>query len=57
MNPVFGERVRAEGSRVGPDPPSGYLHHGMSELHRGDLKRAEADLSAANAKARPTPTR
>jgi len=45
------ERVWVEGFRVGPDLPFVYLHRGLSELNRGDLKAAEADLAAASANA------
>jgi tetratricopeptide (TPR) repeat protein len=45
------EQVWAEGVKVGPDLPLVYLHRGVSELNRGDLKSAETDLSTAHAKA------
>ncbi len=45
------ERVWAEGLKVAPDLPQVYLHRGVFELNRGDLKAAEADLSTASAKA------
>ena len=48
---VGAERVWAEGLRVGPDLPFVYLHRGLSEAARGELKAAEADLAAASAKA------
>lgn len=44
------ERVWAEGLRGGPDLSPVYLHRGLSELARGDLRRAEADLAAASAR-------
>jgi tetratricopeptide (TPR) repeat protein len=45
------EQVWAEGLKIGPDLPLVYLHRGLSELKRGDLKAAETDLSTAHAKA------
>jgi tetratricopeptide (TPR) repeat protein len=45
------ESVWAEGIAVGPDLSPVYLHRGVSELNRGDLPRASADLAAANARA------
>ena len=45
------ERVWAEGLKVGPDLPPIPLHRGLWELGRGDLKAAEADVSAASSKA------
>jgi tetratricopeptide (TPR) repeat protein len=44
------ERVWAQGIAVAPDLPPVYLHRGMSELNRGDLARAGADLAAASAR-------
>ena len=44
------ERVWAQGIAVGPDLSPVYLHRGISELNRGDLARAGADLAAANAR-------
>ncbi|HEY5070600.1 MAG TPA: hypothetical protein VII63_01070 [Caulobacteraceae bacterium] len=44
------ERVWAQGIAVGPDLPSVYLHRGLSELKRGELARARADLAAAHAR-------
>ena len=44
------ERVWAQGIAVGPDLSPVYLHRGISELNRGDLARAVADLAAANAR-------
>ncbi|HEX3699803.1 MAG TPA: hypothetical protein VHV27_03930 [Phenylobacterium sp.] len=44
------ERVWSEGIRVGPDLSPVYLERGTSELARGDLKRAAADLAAASAR-------
>ena len=44
------ERIWAESLRVGPDLSPVLLHRGRSELARGDLKRAEADLAAASAR-------
>jgi tetratricopeptide (TPR) repeat protein len=45
------ERVWAEGLTAGPDLPPIPLHRGLFELGRGDVKAAEADVSAAAAKA------
>jgi tetratricopeptide (TPR) repeat protein len=45
------ERVWAEGVSIAPDLPWVYLRRGLSELGRGDLKRAEADLATASGKA------
>ncbi|HEY5107055.1 MAG TPA: hypothetical protein VII73_09845 [Caulobacteraceae bacterium] len=42
------ERVWAQGIAVGPDLPPVYLYRGISELSRGDLARAGADLAAAS---------
>ena len=44
------ERIWTEGLRLGPDLSPVLLHRGRSELARGDLKRAEADLAAASAR-------
>jgi len=44
------ERMWAEGLRIAPDMATIYLHRGLSELNRNDLKDAAADLSTANAK-------
>lgn len=43
-------RVWAEGLKAGPDLPPIPLHRGLYELSQGDLKAAEADISAAAAK-------
>jgi tetratricopeptide (TPR) repeat protein len=45
------ERVWAGGLAFAPDMPLIYLHRGVSELNRDDLKAAETDLTTANAKA------
>jgi hypothetical protein len=45
------ERVWAQGLSLVSDAPWIYLHRGLSALHRGDLKRAAADLAAANGSA------
>jgi len=45
------ERVWAEGLKAGPDLPPIPLHRGLWELGRGDMKAAEADISAAAARA------
>jgi tetratricopeptide (TPR) repeat protein len=45
------KRVWIEGLKAGPDLPPIPLHRGLFELGAGDLKAAEADLSAAAAKA------
>jgi tetratricopeptide (TPR) repeat protein len=44
------QRVWAQGIAVGPDLSPVYLHRGISELNRGDLDAAVADLAAANAR-------
>ncbi len=44
------ERIWQEGITVGPDLSPVYLHRGLSELTRGDLAAAAADLAAANAR-------
>jgi len=44
------ERVWAQGIAVGPDLSPVYLHRGISELNRGDLAAAGADLAAASAR-------
>ena len=44
------ERVWAQGIAVGPDLSPVYLHRGVSEMNRGDLARAVADLAAASAR-------
>ncbi len=45
------ERIWGENLRIAPDLPWVYLHRGVSELKRGDLKRAETDLLTASGKA------
>ena len=45
------ERLWARGIALAPDLPPVYLHRGISELNRGDLARAGADVAAANARA------
>jgi tetratricopeptide (TPR) repeat protein len=45
------QRIWAEGLKTGPDLPPIPLHRGLWELGQGDLKAAEADVSAAAAKA------
>jgi len=45
------QRVWAQGLTLAPDMPTIYLHRGLSELARGDLGAAQADISTANAKA------
>jgi len=45
------ERVWTEGLKIAPDMPLIYLHRGLSELNRNDLKDAAADFANANAKA------
>jgi hypothetical protein len=45
------DRIWAEGLKAGPDLPPVPLHRGLFELAQGDLKAAEADVSAAAAKA------
>lgn len=42
------ERIWAEGLRVGPDLSPVYLQRGLSEMRRGDLGLAGADLAAAS---------
>lgn len=44
------ERVWAQGIAIGPDLSPVYLHRGISELNRGDLAAASADLAAASAR-------
>ena len=48
---VGAERVWAVGLKVAPDLPMIYLHRGVWELNRGDLKSAQVDLATASAKA------
>ena len=45
------QRAWADGIRILPDLPLIYLHRGLFEFARGDLKPAEADLATASAKA------
>ena len=45
------QRVWAEGLRVGPDLPFVYLYRGQSEMNRGELQAAGADLAAASRRA------
>jgi hypothetical protein len=45
------QRVWAEGLRIAPDLPMIYLHRGLFEMSRGDLKNSDIDLSTAHAKA------
>ena len=45
------ERVWSKALSAAPDLPWIYLRRGLSELNRGDLKPAEADLAAASGKA------
>jgi tetratricopeptide (TPR) repeat protein len=42
------ERLWAQGLAAAPDLPHVWLHRGLSELRRGDLASASADLAAAN---------
>lgn len=44
------EAVWAEGLRTGPSLSPVYLHRAISELKRGELKKAEADAAAAAAR-------
>ena len=44
------QRAWADGMRLLPHLPATFLHRGLFELGRGDLKAAEADISAAAAK-------
>jgi len=43
-------RVWSEGLRIAPDLMPIYLHRGLFELSRGNLRAAQADLAAAHAK-------
>ena len=45
------ERVWAKSLESAPDLPMVWLHRGVSELNRGEVRRAEADFAAAHAKA------
>jgi tetratricopeptide (TPR) repeat protein len=45
------KQVWGEGLRVAPDLPFVYLHRGLSEMARGDLAAAGADLAAASVRA------
>lgn len=44
-------RIWAEGLRIGPDLTHIYFERGLSEMRRGDVKAAGADLATAAAKA------
>ncbi len=44
------ERVWSEGIAAVPDASLVYLERGLSELRRGDLTGADADLTAANSR-------
>jgi len=45
------ERAWDAGLKLAPDLPLIWLHRGLSELNRGDLRDAQADLAVAHAKA------